>query len=101
MIPMRGTEYPARSFRFEREGKEITALYTFWRGGEPGITGNEFLDNRKLARLPLLLSGPRLFRMEEILVFVMAPGDEASRLRLAGEILSDIVAPVSAPSTAR
>lgn len=91
MLPLRGNEYPARSFRFEREGQEITALYTFWRGGEPGITGNVLLDNRKLARLPLLLSGPRLFGMEEILVFVIAPGDEDARIRLAGEVLGKIV----------
>jgi exosortase len=96
-LPLRGTEFPARSFRFERDGQEITALYTFWRGGEPGITGNELLDNRKLARLPLLLSGPRLFGMEEILVFVVAPGDEDARVQLAGEILGKIVTRLDTP----
>jgi hypothetical protein len=94
VLPLRGTDYPARSFRFQRDGQEITALFTFWRGGEPGITGNELLDNRKLARLPLLISGPRLFGMEEILVFVMAPGDEADRVRLAGEVLGKVIQPV-------
>jgi exosortase len=96
-LALRGTGFPARSFRFQREGQEITALYTFWRGGEPGITGNELLDNRKLARLPLLLSGPRLFGMEEILVFVTAPGDEAARVQLAGEVLGKIISRMDTP----
>jgi exosortase len=96
-LALRGAEYPAKSFRFERDGQEITALFTFWRGGEPGITGNELLDNRKLARLPLLFSGPRLFGMEEILVFIVAPGDEDARVKLAGEVLGKVVERMDAP----
>lgn len=99
-LRLRGTDYLARSFRFERDGQEISALHTFWRGGEPGLTGNEFLDNRKLARLPLLFAGARLFGMEELLIFVSAPGDEETRLRLAGEILSQMMTRTDAPSPA-
>lgn len=96
-LRLRGVDYPARSFRFVREGQEVTALHTFWRGGEPGLTGNELLDNRKLARLPLLFSGPRLFGMEELLIFVAAPGDEDSRIRFVSEVLSQIMTPVDLP----
>jgi len=91
------TGYPAKLFRFEQDGHVMLALHTFWRGGEPGLTGNDLLDNRKLARLPLLLSGPRLFGMEELLVFVSAPGDEGAQIGVAEEILSRVLIPSGGP----
>ena len=91
-----GRGYPAQIFSFERDGHSLLALHTFWRGGEPGITGNDLLDNRRLARLPLLLSGPRLFGMEELLVFIGAPGDERAQIATAERILSRVLLPSGA-----
>ena len=85
--------YPAQVFSFVKDGEAVLALHTFWRGGEPGLTGNDLLDNRRFARLPLLLSGPRLFGMEELLVFVAAPGDEREHIAAAERVLSRVLIP--------
>ena len=84
---------PAQLFSFVKDGEAVLALHTFWRGGEPGLTGNDLLDNRRFARLPLLLSGPRLFGMEELLVFVAAPGDEREQIAVAERVLSRVLIP--------
>ena len=85
--------FPAQLFSFVKDGESVLALHTFWRGGEPGLTGNDLLDNRRFARLPLLLSGPRLFGMEELLVFIAAPGDERTQIATAERVLSRVLIP--------
>ena len=85
--------FPAQVFSFVKDGEAVLALHTFWRGGEPGLTGNDLLDNRRFARLPLLLSGPRLFGMEELLVFVAAPGDERAQIAAVERVLSRVLIP--------
>ena len=92
-LQLGGQGYPAQIFSFVKDGEAVLALHTFWRGGEPGLTGNDLLDNRRFARLPLLLSGPRLFGMEELLIFVAAPGDERAQIAVVERLLSRVLLP--------